>query len=213
MNKRIIVFGAVVMLLCCFTFTVFAKYGLTEEEVRTIQKKLKNWGYYSGEVDGKYGEQTSAAVKYFQRKNGLTADGIVGEKTAEKLGMTLSTTPKQDVSQDVYLLARAVYGEARGEPYRGQVAVAAVILNRVESSEFPNSIHGVIYQKGAFSVVADGQINLTPDTDALSAAQDALSGVDPTGGCLFYYNPGKTKNEYMLSKPVYTVIGKHSFCR
>jgi len=129
------------------------------------------------------------------------------------LGMQLSSAPKEDVTQDVYLLAKAVYGEARGEPYRGQVAVAAVILNRVSSPEFPNSIHGVIYQKGAFSIVADGQINLAPDGTALSAAQDALNGIDPTGGCLFYYNPKKTKNQYMLSKPVYTVIGNHTFCK
>ena len=164
-------------------------------------------------MDGIYGAATTAAVKYFQRSNGLTADGIVGNRTAEKLGMTLSSSPQADVSQDVYLLARAVYGEARGEPYRGKVAVAAVILNRVSSAEFPNTVHGVIYQKGAFSIVADGQINLAPDAEALAAAKDALNGVDPTGGCLFYYNPAKTKNEYMLSKPVFTVIGNHAFCK
>jgi len=202
-----------VMLVICIVTTAFAKYGLSKDEIRTIQKKLKNWGYYSGEIDGIYGSATTAAVKYFQRTNGLTADGIVGSRTAEKLGMTLSASPQGDVSQDVYLLARAVYGEARGEPYRGKVAVAAVILNRVKSAEFPNSIHGVIYQKGAFSIVADGQINLTPDAEAISAAKDAMNGIDPTGGCLFYYNPQKTKNEYMLSKPVYTVIGEHAFCR
>ena len=213
MSKRIIAFVAVIVMVCCFAMVTFAKHGLSKEEIKTIQKKLKNWGYYSGEVDGLYGEKTTAAVKYFQRKNGLTADGIVGSRTAEKLGMQLSSAPKEDVSQDVYLLAKAVYGEARGEPYRGQVAVAAVILNRVNSSEFPNSIHGVIYQKGAFSIVADGQINLAPDASALSAAQDALNGIDPTGGCLFYYNPKKTKNEYMLSKPVHTVIGNHTFCK
>lgn len=211
--KKIIAMAVTVMLLCCIAVSGAAKHGLSKEEIRTIQQKLKNWGYYNGQADGIYGQQTTAAVKYFQQKNGLTADGIVGSRTAEKLGMQLSSTPKQDVSQDVYLLAKAVYGEARGEPYRGQVAVAAVILNRVESGEFPNSIHGVIYQKGAFSIVADGQINLAPDANALSAAQDALSGVDPTGGCLFYYNPEKTKNQYMLSKPVFTVIGRHAFCK
>ena len=213
MKRKITVFAVVLIVMCCFALTAFAKHGLSEEEIRAVQKKLKNWGYYSGAVDGIYGEKTTAAVKYFQRKNGLTADGIVGARTAEKLGMSLGSASKEDVSQDVYLLAKAVYGEARGEPYRGQVAVAAVILNRVKSSEFPNSIHGVIYQKGAFSIVADGQINLAPNAEALSAAQDALNGVDPTGGCLFYYNPKKTNNGYMLSKPVYTVIGNHSFCK
>ena len=213
MSKKMIAFAVVIVMVCCFAVMGFAKHGLSKEEIRTVQKKLKNWGYYNGEVDGIYGTKTTEAVKYFQRKNGLTADGIVGSRTAEKLGMELSSAPKEDVSQDVYLLAKAVYGEARGEPYRGQVAVAAVILNRVSSSEFPNSIHGVIYQKGAFSIVADGQINLSPDASALSAAQDALNGIDPTGGCLFYYNPKKTKNQYMLSKPVHTVIGSHTFCK
>ena len=212
-KKKWIIFTVVILLTLCIVTTAFAKHGLSKDEVMTVQKKLKNWGYYDGAIDGIYGSATTAAVKYFQRSNGLTADGIVGSRTAEKLGMTLSKQPQGDVSQDVYLLERAVYGEARGEPYRGKVAVAAVIMNRVRSAEFPNSIHGVIYQKGAFSIVADGQINLTPDAEAISAAKDALNGVDPTGGCLFYYNPDKTKNEYMLSKPVFTVIGKHVFCR
>lgn len=213
MNRKIIVFFAIVLMACCIVGEAFAKYGLNQEKIRTIQQKLKNWGYYNGEVDGIYGAETTAAVKYFQRKNGLTVDGIVGERTAEKLGLQNSSAPKSDVSQEVYLLAKAVYGEARGEPYRGQVAVAAVILNRVKSPEFPNTISDVIYQKGAFSVVSDGQINLTPDSSALSAAQDALNGVDPTGGCLYYYNPEKTSNSYMLSKPVFTVIGSHTFCK
>lgn len=211
MKKRIIAFLAVVVTTCGVVGIAFAKHGLSTEEIRTIQTKLKNWGYYTGDLDGIYGTETTEAVRYFQRTNGLPEDGIVGERTAEKLGMSLAGS--SDVSQDVYLLARAVYGEARGESYRGQVAVAAVILNRVASPEFPNTLSGVIYQKGAFSIVADGQINLAPDANALSAAQDALNGVDPTGGCLFYYNPEKTKNQYMLSKPVSTVIGNHVFCK
>ena len=138
----------------------------------------------------------------------------MGSKTAEKLGMQLGKDKDSSTSQpDVYLLARVVYGEARGEPYRGKVAVAAVVLNRMKSPDFPNTMAGVVYQKGAFSIVDDGQINLTPDEEALRAARDALNGVDPTGGCTFYYNPDKTSNKYMLSKPVVTVIGNHRFCK
>ena len=144
----------------------------------------------------------------------MSVDGIVGSKTAEKLGMQLGKDKDSSTSQpDVYLLARVVYGEARGEPYRGKEAVAAVVLNRMKSPDFPNTMAGVVYQKGAFSIVDDGQINLTPDEEALRAARDALNGVDPTGGCTFYYNPDKTSNKYMLSKPVVTVIGNHRFCK
>ncbi|MBR0025608.1 MAG: spore cortex-lytic enzyme [Clostridia bacterium] len=194
--------------------------GAKGEDVKTLQKKLKRWGYYEGSVDGKFGAATKEAVKYFQRKNGLTADGVVGPATLKALGMSLSGSSQSSGSSssgsgsnDVYLLARAVYGEARGEPYKGQVAVAAVILNRVESSEFPNSVSGVVYQSGAFDVVADGQINLTPNDTALKAARDAMNGYDPTGGCLYYYNPRTSTNKWMLSRPVSLSIGNHSFCR
>ena len=191
--------------------------GSRGDDVIALQKKLKNWGYYTGNVDGIFGSGTEQAVKYFQRKNGLTADGIVGPATANALGLTLSggssSSGTSSSSGDVYLLARCVYGEARGEPYKGQVAVAAVILNRVKSSSFPNTIAGVIYQSGAFSVVADGQINLTPDNTAIKAARDAMNGWDPTGGCLYYYNPAKTSNKWMLSRPVALRIGEHSFCK
>ena len=188
----------------------------------TLQKKLKNWGYYFGSVDGIFGSQTEEAVRYFQRKNGLAVDGVVGPDTARALGMSLtggstsssgSSSGTSSSSGDIYLLARCVYGEARGEPYKGQVAVAAVILNRTKNSGFPNSIAGVIYQPGAFSVVADGQINLSPDETALRAARDAMNGWDPTGGCLYYYNPDKTSNAWMLSRPIALRIGDHVFCR
>ena len=195
--------------------------GSRGDDVIALQKKLKNWGYYTGNVDGIFGSGTEQAVKYFQRKNGLTADGIVGPATAKALGLTLSggssggssSAGTSSSSGDVYLLARCVSGVARGEPYKGQVAVAAVILNRVKSSSFPNTIAGVIYQSGAFSVVADGQINLTPDNTAIKAARDAMNGWDPTGGCLYYYNPAKTSNKWMLSRPVALRIGEHSFCK
>ena len=168
-----------------------SKYGSRGTEVRTIQEKLKRWGYYSGSVDGIYGSQTVSAVKSFQKKNGLTVDGIAGTQTLKAMGITSSSSSSSSSnnSSNVNLLARVVYGEARGEPYTGQVAVAAVVLNRVKSSKFPNSISGVVYQSGAFDAVADGQINMTPDTTAKKAAQDALNGWDPSYGAIYYFNP------------------------
>ena len=180
--------------------------------VRTIQTKLKNWGYYNGAIDGVYGSQTAAAVRYFQRKNGLTVDGICGPKTLAAMGISAASSSGGVSSSDLYLLARCVYGESRGEPYLGQVAVAAVVLNRVKSSKFPNTIAGVIYQSGAFTAVSDGQINLTPNSTAISAAQDALSGWDPTNGCLYYYNPATATSAWIWSRTVMLVIGKHNFC-
>lgn len=189
------------------------KRGSRGSTVRTVQTKLKNWGYYKGVVDGIYGAQTVSAVKYFQRRNGLAVDGIVGKRTASAMGVTLSSTSSgSTTSSDLNLLARVIYGEARGEPYTGQVAVAAVVLNRVRSASFPNTIAGVIYQSGAFDCVADGQINLTPNATAKSAAQDALNGWDPTYGCLYYYNPRTATNKWMLSRPVKLSIGNHAFC-
>ncbi len=191
---------------------VVLKKGSSGSTVRTVQTKLKNWGYYQGNIDGIYGSKTVEAVKYFQRRNGLTADGIVGAKTAAAMGITLSSGGGGYNSSDTYLLARAVYGEARGEPYLGQVAVAAVILNRVKSSKFPNSISGVIYQAGAFTCVSDGQINLTPNDTAMQAAKDALSSWDPTNGCLYYYNPRTATSAWIWSRQVRLVIGEHNFC-
>ena len=193
------------------------KNGSTGAQVKTVQTKLKNWGYYTGSIDGIYGPKTVAAVKYFQRVNGLTQDGIVGAKTAAAMGISLSSSSSSSSSgssyssSDSYLLAKCIYAEARGEPYAGQVAVGAVILNRVRSSKFPNSISGVIYQPYAFTCVADGQINLTPDANAKKAAQDALSGWDPTNGCLYYYNPATATSSWIWSRPVMLSIGKHNF--
>lgn len=192
---------------------VVLKKGSSGSTVKTVQTKLKNWGYYQGSIDGIYGSKTVEAVKYFQRRNGLTADGIVGAKTAAAMGITLSGGGSGGYnSSDTYLLARAIYGEARGEPYLGQVAVAAVILNRVKSSKFPNSISGVIYQAGAFTCVSDGQINLTPNNTAMQAAKDALSGWDPTNGCLYYYNPRTATSAWIWSRQIRLVIGQHNFC-
>lgn len=228
MGKRIITVFTVAIVIV-FGLTLFLSpsiSGESEEQnaavvkrgdsgtlVRTIQTKLKNWGYYSGTVDGIYGSQTVAAVKKFQKKNGLTADGIVGKATAAKIGISLTSSSSSSYnSNDSYLLARCIYGEARGEPYVGQVAVGAVILNRVKSASFPNTVSGVIYQSGAFTCVSDGQINLTPDSNAISAAKDALSGWDPTNGCLYYYNPRTATSKWIWSREVRLVIGEHNFC-
>lgn len=192
-----------------------SKYGSRGTEVRTIQEKLKRWGYYSGSVDGIYGSQTVSAVKSFQKKNRLTVDGIAGTQTLKAMGITFSSSSSSSSnnSSNVNLLARVVYGEARGEPYTGQVAVAAVVLNRVKSSKFPNSISGVVYQSGAFDAVADGQINMTPDTTAKKAAQDALNGWDPSYGAIYYFNPSTATNKWIWSRPMTVTIGKHRFCK
>ena len=193
-----------------------SKYGSTGSEVTQIQTKLKRWGYYSGAIDGIYGSKTLAAVKWFQSKNGLTVDGIAGTKTLQAMGIYSSSTTSGSSStnsNDVNLLARLVYGEARGEPYAGQVAVAAVVLNRVKSSSFPNTIAGVIYQKGAFNVVDDGQINLSPNSTAKKAAQDALNGWDPSYGAIYYFNPNTATNKWIWSRPMTVTIGKHRFCK
>ena len=197
-----------------------SKYGSRGEEVRTIQTKLKRWGYYNGNVDGIYGSQTMESVKKFQRKNGLTVDGIAGTKTLQAMGIykssgnnSSSNSSSSTNSSDLNLLSRLVYGEARGEPYTGQVAVAAVVLNIVKNSSFPNSIAGVIYQKGAFDVVSDGQINLTPNDTAKKAAQDALNGWDPSNGAIYYFNPSTATNKWIWSRPMTVTIGKHRFCK
>ena len=193
-----------------------SKYGSRGDEVTQIQTKLKRWGYYNGTIDGIYGSQTMAAVKYFQSKNGLSVDGVAGTKTLQAMGIYTSSTNSgsgSTNSNDKNLLAHLVYGEARGEPYAGQVAVAAVVLNRVKSSSFPNTVAGVIYQSGAFSVVNDGQINLTPNQTAIKAAQDALNGWDPSYGSIYYFNPATTTNKWIWSRPYVTTIGKHRFCK
>ncbi len=194
------------------TAAAVLKQGSTGSLVRTVQTRLKSWGYYSGSVDGIYGPMTTQAVRYFQSRNNLVVDGIIGSKTAAALGVNLASSGTTGYSSsDETLLARCIYGEARGEPYTGQVAIAAVILNRVKSSKFPNTIAGVIYQPGAFTVVQDGQINLTPNNTAKSAARDALNGWDPTNGCIYYYNPATATSAWIWSREVRLVIGNHHF--
>ena len=191
-------------------------YTATTSQNKVIQQRLKNWGYYTGAVDGILGPKSIAAIKKFQRNNGLVADGIVGPKTAAKIGISLTnssttTNNKTQTSSDLYLLAKCVHAEARGESYTGQVAVAAVILNRVKSPDFPNTIAGVIYQPWAFTAVNDGQINLEPNQSAYNAARDAMNGWDPTYGSLYYYNPATATSRWIYSRQKTVQIGKHVF--
>lgn len=195
-----------------YTYSQSYVHALTTSQIRTMQTKLKRWGYYKGAVDGIFGSKTKAAVKSFQKKNGLVVDGIVGKKTLAALGMSTKTTSSSSTSNsDLYLLAKCVHAEARGESYVGQVAVAAVILNRVKSNQFPNTIAGVIYQPYAFTAVQDGQINLEPNQTAYSAARDALNGWDPTYGCLYYYNAATATSKWIYSRKTVVTIGKHVF--
>ncbi len=182
-------------------------YAATASQNKQIQQKLKDLGYYKGKIDGIIGKQSIAAIKQFQRDNGLVVDGIVGVKTAAKLKISLSS----QTSGDLYLLAKCVYAEARGESYTGQVAVAAVVLNRVKSPKFPNTISGVIYQPWAFTAVHDGQINLEPNQTAINAAKDAMNGWDPTYGSLYYYNPTTATSKWIYSRQTVVKIGKHVF--
>ncbi|OUN05845.1 spore cortex-lytic enzyme [Flavonifractor sp. An92] len=220
-RKRLIVgllllFLANILIITLFQTAAQAatfRQGSTGTAVRTIQTKLKNWGYYDGAVDGIYGSATTEAVKYFQKTNGLTVDGIVGPATLKALGMPTDGGGSSSVSSsEVDLLARVISAEARGEPYSGQVAVGAVILNRVEHPSFPSTISGVVYQPGAFTCMVDGQFNEPVADSAVRAAQDALNGVDPSGGAIYYFNPTTATSAWIWSRPLITIIGNHRFC-
>lgn len=208
---------------CVLTLVVFAlrtedhtvyalsKLGSRGTEVRAIQEKLKERGIYKGGIDGIYGAQTQAAVKTFQKQQGLSQDGIAGPATLKRLGISIGKLPAATQS-NIYLLARIISAEARGEPYSGQVAVGAVVLNRVEHPSFPDTLSGVIYQNGAFTAIVDGQFNEPISDSAYKAARDALNGQDPSGGAIYYYNPDKTSNKWIRTRPVIKRIGKHLFC-
>ncbi len=233
-NKNYISILAIITILLTLTMVIatlfqentietLSKYGSRGSEVTQIQTKLKRWGYYNGSIDGIYGSKTLEAVRYFQRKNGLTVDGIAGPATLRAMGIYNSSssssssnsnsTSSSSNSSNVNLLAKLIYAESRGEPYTGQVAVGAVVMNRVKSSSFPNTISGVVYQSGAFDAVRDGQINLTPDANAKKAAQDALNGWDPSYGAIYYFNPATATNKWIWSRPMTITIGKHRFCK
>ena len=197
------------------------RQGDSGSAVTTIQTKLKRWGYFDGPVDGIYGSKTTKAVRSFQQKNGLTADGVAGPATLKALGMEQASQTSGssqtgssggNASGDVALLAKVISAEARGEPYDGQVAVGAVILNRIAHPSFPNTLAGVVYEPGAFTCMVDGQIDQPIASSAYQAARDALNGADPSGGAIYYFNPVTATSAWIWSRPLLTVIGKHRFC-
>lgn len=217
----IILMNALVITAIGFTYResaqTLSRLGSRGEEVRQVQKKLKELGLYTGSVDGIFGTATQKAVRQFQKNCGLTADGIAGPKTLLYLGLGSSNSSSSSSggysSSDIYLLAKVIGAEARGESYTGQVAVGAVVLNRVRHSSFPDSISGVVYQSGAFSCINDSNWNVAPNDSAQKAARDAINGWDPSGGAIYYYNPAKTSNKWIRTRPVITTIGKHIFCK
>lgn len=214
----IILLNALVITAIAFTYqstTTLSQLGSRGQEVRRIQQKLRELGLYSGSVDGIYGVSTQKAVRQFQKNCGITVDGIAGSKTLLYLGLGNSTTQSSGGynSSDVYLLAKIIAAEARGETYVGQVAVGAVVLNRVRHSSFPDTISGVVYQSGAFSAVRDSNWSVAPDATAQKAARDAINGWDPTGGAIYYYNPAKTSNTWIRKRTVVATIGSHVFCK
>lgn len=212
--KRISIF--ICSLITLFSLTAInasalSKIGSRGQEVINIQTRLKAWDYYHYTVDGIYGWRTAQAVKDFQRKHGLTVDGVCGNATLKKIGLSTSSSSSSAWNYQT-LLAMVINGEARGEPYEGQVAVGAVVLNRVKHSSFPNTIPGVVYQPGAFTAVNDGQINKPIEESCFRAARDALNGWDPSGGAIYYFNPATATSSWIWSRPVIKQIGKHRFC-
>ena len=203
----IILVNVIVITAIAYTYAetreTLSQIGSRGQEVRQIQQKLRQLGLYSGSVDGVYGTATQKAVRQFQKNCGITADGIAGPQTLKYLGLGGGSTSSTNgySSNDVYLLARIIAAEARGESYTGQVAVGA------------DSIAGVVYQPGAFSAVRDSNWNVAPTDTAKKAARDAINGWDPTGGAIYYYNPAKTSNKWIRTRPVITTIGRHVFCK
>ena len=217
----ILLLNTLVLAFAQSALAVSYRQGDSGSAVTTIQTKLKRWGYFDGPVDGIYGSKTSKAVRSFQRKNGLTADGVAGPATLKPLGMEQTSqnsgssqtgSSGGNASGDVALLAKVISAEARGEPYDGQVAVGAVILNRIAHPSFPNTLAGVVYEPGAFTCMVDGQIDQPIASSAYQAARDALNGADPSGGAIYYFNPVTATSAWIWSRPLLTVIGKHRFC-
>jgi len=210
---RVLIAVTVLAVTCAFSASALSKIGSRSDEVKQIQMALKSKGYYTGNIDSIFGTRTKNAVIAFQKDNGLTPDGIVGEKTLKALGIKETSSGYGGYSSaDFDLLARIISAEARGEPYSGQVAVGAVVLNRIEHPSFPDTLSGVVYQKGAFSCLNDGQFYKAVSDSAYKAARDAINGVDPSGGAIYYYNPKKSTNKWIFSRPIITVIGEHRFC-
>ncbi|MGN0457045.1 MAG: spore cortex-lytic enzyme [Acutalibacteraceae bacterium] len=216
MKKRLFIilllFPVAVMLCTAVSSNALSKQGSRGDEVTAIQTKLRESGYYNGKIDGVFGSGTKNALISFQKDNGLAADGIAGTKTLQALGITADSGNGEFTQSEISLLARIISAESRGEPYEGQVAVGAVILNRIAHPSFPNTLAGVIYQPGAFSCLDDGQVNEPVSESAERAARDAMNGWDPTGGAIYYFNPNTATSKWIWSRPVITVIGSHRFC-
>ncbi len=219
MKKRKIIISLALIFSILTVFVVgenrasaLSKYGSSGSEVTRIQQKLNSLGYYNGPVDGIYGTKTKDAVIAFQKSCGLTPDGVAGSKTLTYLGLSSSSNNYGYTQSEIELLARTISAESRGEPYEGQVAVGAVILNRIEHPSFPNTLAGVVYQSGAFSCMDDGQINEPVHETSKRAAIDALNGWDPSGGAIYYYNPVTATSKWIRSRPIMVTIGSHVFC-
>lgn len=214
--KKFIKFSlCLALIISTFTSTVFAlsKIGSRSEEVKQIQTALKEKGYFNSNIDGIFGTITKKSVERFQKDNGLKVDGIAGKNTLKALGIKDSDDYYGGYnSSDYELLARIISAESRGEPYLGQVAVGAVVLNRIEHPSFPDTLSGVVYQRGAFSCLDDGQFYKPIADSCYSAARDAINGLDPSGGAIYYYNPVTATNKWILSRKLITTIGKHRFC-
>lgn len=211
--------------------------GAVGEDVIELQSRLKYIGFFHGKIDGVFGWSTYWALRNFQYEFGLPIDGLAGASTKVKLVKSTkynrsnvtqnnappkkntpkkpnaSNTPNGFSQNDIQLMSNAVHGESRGEPFIGQVAVAAVILNRVNSANFPNTVSGVIFEPGAFTAVADGQIWLAPNETSRKAVIDAINGWDPTGEALYYFNPATATSPWIWSRPQIKRIGKHIFCK
>ncbi len=210
-----LLFVFIISVVLVFT-TVFVKEAFKKQgakayniiQTKILQAKLQGLGYFNSEIDGLFDKDTKTALQNYQKDVGLTPTGILDESTMCAVGVSNNA----QANNNLYLLAKLIHSEARGEVYTGQVAVGAVVLNRVDSADFPNTLEGVIYQPWAFTALHDGQFDLEPTSESYQAAEDALSGWDPTYGCLYYYNPRTATSQWIFSREIAVEIGNHVFC-